>query len=336
MPKEQNFYHTAHLEGRAAAQQQNSSYTLITIPPARIAKNTNLLDIFSFEFKANESPFLLSNAAANKQKAIMAMYTEAKIEGKTIHLILDSGSTGSIITYQLMQQLKRNVNQPVQTVIVTADGMKKTPVGEIDNFLFTLDEITIPVKVFVMDAPHTFNKCSEKALAFEFELEEEKPIIETFMALESTSNWADETEQHALNKLYYYLHDAKMIFNLAMALINRATKEDVRQMKKAEYIEYTMELAGFDYEDEVEVYHQIASHTYPTQEAQIQQSEQMNIRLCKKCIMPCDKQWCPECYTLSIPLSSESDEKEIEFGEPEATEEIETTPIYLIKNQPAL
>ncbi|KAG9293638.1 hypothetical protein G9A89_018975 [Geosiphon pyriformis] len=139
-----------------------------------------------------------------------------------------------------------------------------------------------------------------------------------------------------LNKLYYYSHNAKMIFNLAMALINGATKENVCQMKKAEYIEYIMELAGFDYKDKVEVYHQIASHIYPIQEAQIQQLEQMNIRLCEECIMPCDEQWCPECYALSIPLPSKNDEKEIEFGEPEATKEIETTLIYLIKNQPAL
>ncbi|KAG9296501.1 hypothetical protein G9A89_015093 [Geosiphon pyriformis] len=52
--------------------------------------------------------------------------------------------------------------------------------------------------------------------------------------------------------------------------------------------------------------------------------------------MPCDVQWCPECYALSIPLPSENDENEIEFGEPEKTEEIETTSIYLIENQPAL
>ncbi|KAG9304288.1 hypothetical protein G9A89_019850 [Geosiphon pyriformis] len=126
----------------------------------------------------------------------------------------------------------------------------------------------------------------------------------------------------ALNKLYHYPHDAEMIFDLAMALINGATKKNVCQMKEAEYIEYTMELAGFDYEDEVEVYHQIA--------------KQMNIRLCEECIMSCDEQWCSECYTLSIPLSSENDENKIEFGELEATEEIETTPIYLIENQPAL
>ncbi|KAG9288476.1 hypothetical protein G9A89_015682 [Geosiphon pyriformis] len=108
--KTEDFHHTALLEDRAAAQQQNPSYTPITILPARIAENANLSNIFFFEFKANESPFLLSNAAANKQKAITAIYTEAEVERKTICLILNSGSTGSIITYQLMQQLKRNVD----------------------------------------------------------------------------------------------------------------------------------------------------------------------------------------------------------------------------------
>ncbi|KAG9301362.1 hypothetical protein G9A89_018034 [Geosiphon pyriformis] len=80
----------------------------------------------------------------------------------------------------------------------------------------------------------------------------------------------DVAYNNALNKLYYYPHDAKMIFNLAIALVNGATKKNVCQMKEAEYIEYTIELTGFDYEDKVEVYHQIANHTYPTKEAQAQ------------------------------------------------------------------
>ncbi|KAG9291752.1 hypothetical protein G9A89_012037 [Geosiphon pyriformis] len=137
MSEKQDFYHTVLSEGRAAAQQQNPSYNHTTIPT----------------FEANESPFLLSNAAANEQKAITAMYTKAEVKGKTIHLILDSGFAESIITYQLIQQLKRNVDRPAQTVIITADDMKKTPVEEIDNFLFTLDGITIPVKVLIIDAP---------------------------------------------------------------------------------------------------------------------------------------------------------------------------------------
>ncbi|KAG9286710.1 hypothetical protein G9A89_012260 [Geosiphon pyriformis] len=231
--KESDFQQTALSEGEIAAPRSNSSNH--TIPPAQIAQNANLSDIFPFEFEANESPFLLSNTAVNEQKAITAMYTEATVKGKPIRLILDSGSAGSIITYQLMQQLKRNIDKPAQTVIVTADGMKKTPVGEIDNFSFSIDRITIPVKVLVIDAPQyqalvgndwllkananlnwetqelkisyqgqytivpatcgTFNKQSEKALVFEFKEEKEMPLTETYMALGSTFNWAEETEQ---------------------------------------------------------------------------------------------------------------------------------------------
>ncbi|KAG9306890.1 hypothetical protein G9A89_002559 [Geosiphon pyriformis] len=370
IPEELDFQQTALSEGEVTAPRSNSSNH--TISPAQIAQNANLSDIFPFEFEANESLFLLSNAAVNEQKAITAMYTETIVEGKLIHLILDSRLAG---------------NRPAQTIIVTANGMKKTPVGEIDDFPFTLDGIIISVKVLLMDASQyqalVENDWLFKANAnlnwetqelkilyqgqytivlatcapvFEFEEEKEMPLTETYMALGSPSNWAEETEQEifkesrrwkkvrystlepqkepsyiplkckdckkklssmeaymlpeecnwinvamrrevcdqicqyalliskkvrretlfdaaynsALNKLYHYPHNAKMIFDLAMALINGATQKDVRQMKEAEYIEYTMELARFDYEDEAETYYQIASHTYPTKEAQIQ------------------------------------------------------------------
>ncbi|KAG9284274.1 hypothetical protein G9A89_002084 [Geosiphon pyriformis] len=146
----------------------------------------------------------------------------------------------------------------------------------------------------------------------------------------------DTAYNSALNKLYYYPHNAEIIFDLAMALINGATQENVCQMKESEYIAYTFEIAGYNYKDKVEVYHQIASYTYLTKEVQAQQLEQMNVKLCEKCIMLCDEQWCPECYAFSISLPSENNENKIKFGEPEATEEIETTPIYLIKSQPVL
>ncbi|KAG9291607.1 hypothetical protein G9A89_022026 [Geosiphon pyriformis] len=237
-PQNQNYYPPL-VPQNSGQQRPNHYYTqlsYLTIPEESDFQQTVLSeDIFPFEFEANELPFLLSNAAVNKQKAITAMYTEATVERKPIHLILDSGSTGSIITYQLMQQLKRNIDRPAQTVIVTADGIKKTPVRKIDDFPFSIDGITIPVKVLVMDAPQyqaligndwllkananlnwktqelkisyqgqytivpatcgTFNKRSEKAPIFEFEEEKEMPLTKTYMALGSTSNWTEETEQ---------------------------------------------------------------------------------------------------------------------------------------------
>ncbi|KAG9284155.1 hypothetical protein G9A89_022929 [Geosiphon pyriformis] len=126
MQEESNFQQTALFEGETAAPKSNPSNN--TISPAQIVQNANLSDIFPFKFEANELPFLLSNTAANEQKAITAMYTETT-------------------------QLQKTVDKPAQTVIVTADGMKKIPAEEIDNFPFTIDEITISVKILVMDAP---------------------------------------------------------------------------------------------------------------------------------------------------------------------------------------
>ncbi|KAG9299672.1 hypothetical protein G9A89_000001, partial [Geosiphon pyriformis] len=82
MPKGSDFQQTALFEDEVAALTSNSSNN--TIPPAQIAQNANLSDIFSFELEANELSFLLSNAAVNKQKAITSMYTEATVEGKSI------------------------------------------------------------------------------------------------------------------------------------------------------------------------------------------------------------------------------------------------------------
>ncbi|KAG9307677.1 hypothetical protein G9A89_023242 [Geosiphon pyriformis] len=388
IPEESDFQQTALSEDKVAAPRSNSSNHTILL--AQIAQNANLSDIFPFEFETNKSLFLLSNAAVNEQKALTAMYTEAT----------------------LMQQLKQNVDKPAQTVIVIANGIKKTPVGEIDDFPFTINGITIPVKVFVMNANVNLNwetqelKISyqrqytivpaicKKASVFEFEEEKEMPLTETYMALGLPSNWVEETEQEifkksrgwkkvryftpeprkeppyiplkckdckkklssmgrsrkwdktscltcgerlpeecnwidvamrekvcdqtcqyvlsisekvrrrtpfdaaynsALNKLYHYPHNAEMIFDLAMALINRATQKDVHQMKEAEYIEYIIKLAGFNYEDK-----------------------------------------CLECYALSIPLPDKNNENKIKFGVSKLVEKLPTTPIYLLEKQPPL
>ncbi|KAG9300060.1 hypothetical protein G9A89_018337 [Geosiphon pyriformis] len=181
MPKGSDFQQSGLSEGKAVAPRSNPSNN--TIPAAQIAQNANLSDIFPFEFEANESLFLLSNAAVNKQKAITVMYTEATVERKPIQLILDSRSTG---------------------IIVTADNMKKTPVREIDNFPFTIDGITILAKVLVMDASQyqafvknnwLLKANAKKSPVFEFKEEKKMPLTKTYMVLGSTSNWAKETEQ---------------------------------------------------------------------------------------------------------------------------------------------
>ncbi|KAG9299979.1 hypothetical protein G9A89_009707 [Geosiphon pyriformis] len=110
--------------------------TTNNIPPATIMENELLVAIFSFKIEELAETSLFSEVTL-EEKLITAIYTDAKIDGHSIKLILDSGSAGSIITRQLMNHTK----------IITADGATKTPIGEIDNLFIKVNDIIIPIKV---------------------------------------------------------------------------------------------------------------------------------------------------------------------------------------------
>ncbi|KAG9288181.1 hypothetical protein G9A89_020487 [Geosiphon pyriformis] len=122
-----------------------------TIPPAIISSNESLAAIFPFELEEN-TPIPLFSGATLEEKPITAMYMDARVDGHLIKLILDSGSAGSIITRQLMDQLGCRVDQAASTRIIIANGTTKTPISEIDDFPIEINGIIIPIKVLVMDA----------------------------------------------------------------------------------------------------------------------------------------------------------------------------------------
>ncbi|KAG9284804.1 hypothetical protein G9A89_003727 [Geosiphon pyriformis] len=133
--------------------ESNQSPTTLTnnIPPATVTNNESLAAIFPFEFEAPLTTPLFSGAAL-KKKLITTIYTDAKVNGHPIKLILDSGSAGSIITRQLMDQLGRRVNQAASVRIITADGATKTPISKIDNFPFEISGLITPIKILVIKA----------------------------------------------------------------------------------------------------------------------------------------------------------------------------------------
>ncbi|KAG9284364.1 hypothetical protein G9A89_023621 [Geosiphon pyriformis] len=131
---------------------KSTPQTKSNIPPVTITEDTTLATIFSFDIDNLNTHSLFSEAAINQDKPIMALYTDARVEGIDIKLILDSGSAGSIITKQLMDQLGCQVDHATTARIITADRNTKTPIGEINNFPFEINGIQIPTKVLVMEA----------------------------------------------------------------------------------------------------------------------------------------------------------------------------------------
>ncbi|KAG9285006.1 hypothetical protein G9A89_009816 [Geosiphon pyriformis] len=117
--------------------ESNQQLLTNTIPLATISNDKSLAAIFPF--KPEEITLVpLFSGAILKEKSITVMYTDVRVDDHPIKLILDSGSAGSIITRQLIDQL--------------ADGVTKTPIGEIDNFPFEVNGIVTPIKVLVMEA----------------------------------------------------------------------------------------------------------------------------------------------------------------------------------------
>ncbi|KAG9302794.1 hypothetical protein G9A89_009571, partial [Geosiphon pyriformis] len=108
--------------------EPNQKQPLTNIPLATVIENESLAAIFPFEIKELTETLLFSRATL-EEKSIMAMYTDAKIDGQFIKLILDSGSTGSIIIRQLIDQLGHRVNRAASIKIITADGATKTPIA---------------------------------------------------------------------------------------------------------------------------------------------------------------------------------------------------------------
>ncbi|KAG9288251.1 hypothetical protein G9A89_021282 [Geosiphon pyriformis] len=131
----------------------NPPQTTLTnnILPAMITENESLAAIFPFKLEETINPSLFSEAAL-KEKLITAIYTDAKVDGHSIKLILDSGSAGSIITRQLMDQLSHQVDCTASTRIITANRATKTPIGKINDFPIEVNDIIIPIKILVMEA----------------------------------------------------------------------------------------------------------------------------------------------------------------------------------------
>ncbi|KAG9307176.1 hypothetical protein G9A89_017004 [Geosiphon pyriformis] len=137
-------------DGRNINITKNSSKLSQTIPPAVATEDSSLAAIFPFELEENEAMF--SGAALDEKRPITAIYMEATVNNTPIKLILDSGSAGSIITLQLVNQLGFKVDRAATSQIITADGSTKLPYGEINSFPFEINGIVIPTKVLVMDA----------------------------------------------------------------------------------------------------------------------------------------------------------------------------------------
>ncbi|KAG9300122.1 hypothetical protein G9A89_000862 [Geosiphon pyriformis] len=135
----------------AVAVRYASLPQLCNIPPATVTEDELFTAIFLFEVKELLEVSLF-NKAALEEKPITAIYTDAKIDGHFIKLILNSGLAGSIITRQLMDQLNHRVDRTASARIIIANRATKTLIGKIDDLFIKVNGIAILIKILVIEA----------------------------------------------------------------------------------------------------------------------------------------------------------------------------------------
>ena len=86
------------------------------------------------------------------KQTFRSMYCTAQINGKWIHLILDSGSSGSVVTKNFLKEIGRTIDRKCEINMVRIHNEKRQPLGEVLNLSVQIQDAIIPVNVTVTEA----------------------------------------------------------------------------------------------------------------------------------------------------------------------------------------
>ncbi|KAG9288267.1 hypothetical protein G9A89_021298 [Geosiphon pyriformis] len=257
--------------------------------------------------KPNQQPLLTNNispatillfrGATLDTKLITTIYTDAKVDKHSIKLILDSGSAGSIITKQLMDQLGCQVDHAASACIITADEATKISISEIDDFLFEVNGIIILIKVLVIEEKD--NKRKEK------ERKEENVLEEATNTNEINSGWTNSYSVHeslpqppyislkykdcekklfSMKAWIVYSHNKNKIWHMTNAKVEGATSSEILEIKNnsSEPVDIVLipnPEAFLDIETDPKKFYEHYQNLAPTRKKQKQHLEQLNTRL---------------------------------------------------------
>ena len=80
------------------------------------------------------------------------MFCMAQVDGATVQLILDSGSSGSVISKQFLEKVGRKVDQPSNINMIGINGEKRKAQGEIKSLPIVVQQQLLPINVVVSEA----------------------------------------------------------------------------------------------------------------------------------------------------------------------------------------
>lgn len=73
------------------------------------------------------------NSSKKDEQKSTALYCQAHIKNKEISLIVDSGSSGCIISYALLKELGMQIQKESKTIMINVNGERRKPMGMVTN-----------------------------------------------------------------------------------------------------------------------------------------------------------------------------------------------------------
>jgi hypothetical protein len=80
------------------------------------------------------------------------MYCKAKVDGQEIELILDSGSSGSVVTKKFLEKVGRKIDQPSNINMIGIYGDQKKALGEVNHLPIIIKNAEFSIKAVVSEA----------------------------------------------------------------------------------------------------------------------------------------------------------------------------------------
>ena len=93
---------------------------------------------------------------STSRKAIDAVYCHAYVEEHPIYLILDSGSSGSIISKSFLEKLNRPIEAPSHINMIDINGRCTKSLRKVTNIPIQLDRVIIPINADVSESKDYF------------------------------------------------------------------------------------------------------------------------------------------------------------------------------------
>ncbi|RIB06395.1 hypothetical protein C2G38_2217235 [Gigaspora rosea] len=161
----------------------------------------------------------------DKEEKPTSIYCEAQVKGHRILLVLDSGSSGCVVSANFLKEVNIAIDLPFMVVMIGVHGEQKRPLGEVDEFPVTIGgktisscavcelmiwdgrkKIRIPTEYCKSTNINERIKNKEKTIKAKKELEEDVSTSEEETESESSESDLDEEyEKEVLsNKPYLY------------------------------------------------------------------------------------------------------------------------------------